>query len=395
MVNVFHYGAAGDGAADDTAALEHALAAGDGVLELNKGTYRITRPLVLDTTRLGYVAVRGIGGASRIVMAGAGPALRIVGDHRGTAQPQSVEAHTWERERFPTVTGVEILGDHAQAVGIELRRTMQPTITEVLVRRCRIGVHLVERNRNVLISTSHIYDNAEYGIFFDRCNLHQTIVCGNHISYNKLAGIKSLDGDVHNLHITGNDIEYNNKPGDLPQPPLRKGGRGGVAPPLDKGGQGGVGGEPTGAEIWFEATEGIISEVTIASNTIQATAEPGGANVRIRGSEADSPRGARLIAITGNVLGSQMRGIELRHAHRVTITGNTIYGADDLSLAVARSSGVIIGANTIAWHNRDEDPPRDGILFEGCNNCSISGVVAHQMAAGTDDRGAAVALVRS
>src|SRR5262245_38154302 len=144
MSNVFDFGATGDGTTDDTAALQHALEAGDGVLALHKGTYRISQPLVLDLTKQGYGAIRGEGGTSRLLMAGPGPALRIIGDHRGTAMPSSVEPHTWERERFPTVAGIEILGSHPDAEGIELRKTIQATISQVLVRGCRHGIHLVE-----------------------------------------------------------------------------------------------------------------------------------------------------------------------------------------------------------------------------------------------------------
>jgi len=57
MANVFDFGAVGHGVADDTDALQHALSGGDGVLRLNKGTYRITKPLVLDLKH------RGFGGA--------------------------------------------------------------------------------------------------------------------------------------------------------------------------------------------------------------------------------------------------------------------------------------------------------------------------------------------
>ena len=372
MANVNDFGAVGDGAADESEALEHALAAGDGVLRLNKGTYRITRPIVIDTTKTGYAAVIGEGGTSRIIMAGPGPAIRIVGDHRGTAQPKSYQQHTWEQERFPTISGIEIVGAHAEAVGIELRKTTKATISQVLVRKCRYGIHLIERNRDFVLADSHLLDNAEYGLFFDRCNLHQIIVHGNHISWNKRAGIKSLDGDVHNLQITGNDIEYNNNPGVDRSP----------------------GGEPTGAEIWFEAAAGVISEVTIASNTIQATVQPGGANLRIHGSGEASPMGARLIAITGNVLGSQMRGIELRHVHRVAIVGNTIYGSDDLSLLAADCSAIAVGANSIAWRNLDTDQPRDGFRFEDCDNCSLTGLVTHKLGYGTAESGAAITMLR-
>jgi len=372
MVDAYDYGAVGDGKANDTEALVHALHAGDGILDLRKGTYRITRPLVVDLARTGYASVRGQGGASRIVMTGAGPAIRLVGSHQGTSAPRTIKPPVWERERFPTIDGIEIVGTHPQAVGIELRKTMQATISRVLVRNCRHGIHLVERNRNFVLSDSHLYDNAEYGLFFDRCNLHQIIVHGNHISFNKRAGIKSRDGDVYNLQITGNDIEYNNDPGSKPL----------------------TGQKPAGAEIWFEANEGIISEVTIASNTIQATVQPGGANIRIHGPHKNSPTGARLIAINGNVIGSQIRGIELLHAHRVAITGNTIYDSAELSLAATHCSAIAVGANTVAWRNVDTEPPRDGFLFEDCDNCALTGLVTHKLGYGHRKRGGAITLLR-
>ena len=57
---------------------------------------------------------------------------------------------------------------------------------------------------------------------------------------------------------------------------------------------------------------------------------------------ADAPKTqkvdtAHLINITGNVLGSQWRAVELRHVSRVTITGNSIYDSADLSVFAVRS----------------------------------------------------------
>lgn len=412
MSNVFGFGAVGDGIADDAAALQHTIDSGDGVLRLNKGTYRITKPLVLDLTKTGFGAVRGEGGTSRIVMAGAGPAIRIIGDHQGTASPSSVQPHTWDNERFPTITGVEIVGEHPDSVGIELRKTMKCVISQVLIRRCRIGVHLVERNRDFLLSDSHLYDNHEIGLFFDRCNLHQIIVHGCHISWNKFAGIKSLGGDVHNLQIVGNDIEYNNttaggasgsvgrpvttRPATTTRPET-----GGLTPPRSPGTET----HPGGSEIWFDATDGVISEVTISGNTIQATVQTGGANIRIIGAEverpqrADAPKSlkvdtAHLFNITGNVLGSQWRAVELRNASRVTITGNSIYDSADLSVFAARSAGIVVSGNTFAWRGHDSEPPKDGLRFEDCDNVLLSGLATQRFCAGSAERGAAVTFVR-
>lgn len=386
MSNVLGFGAVGDGVADDTDALQHTLDAGDGVLRLNKGTYRITKPLVLDLTKMGFGAVRGENGTSRIVMTGAGPAIRVIGDHQGTASPSSVQAHTWDKERFPTITGIEIVGEHPDAVGIELRKTMKCVISQVLIRRCRIAVHLVERNRDFVLTDSHLYDNYEIGLFFDRCNLHQIIVHGCHISWNKVAGIKSLGGDVHNLQIVGNDIEYNNATAAGTTTP----------PPAE---------HPGGSEIWFDATDGVISEVTISGNTIQATVQTGGANIRIVGADverpqrADSPKTqqvdtAHLINITGNVLGSQWRAVELRNVSRVTITGNTIYDSADLSVFVAGSAGIVVSGNAFVWRGHDSEPPKDGLRFEDCDNVLLSGLATQRFCAGSPARGAAVTFVR-
>ena len=365
MVEAANFGASGDGVTDDTAALEHALQEGDGVLRLHKGTFRLTRSLVFDLSQTGYAAVIGDGGASRLAMAGPGPAIKIVGTHRGTSVPKSVTDATWQKERFPTLSGFEILGEHPDAVGIELVRTIQPTISQVLVRRCRHGIHLTERNRNVLITDCHLYDNEVYGVFFDHCDLHQTNVTGCHISFNKRAGIKSLAGDVHNLQITGNDIEYNNRPG------------------VDTPNEG-------GAEIDFDASEGTISEVTLSSNTLQATVQPGGANVRIRGSQPGTTQGACLIAITGNVIGSNTRGLDLTRAYRVTVTGNTIYDAAEFSIVARSCRGVAVGANTICWKSDASLPPRDGLLFDDCEQVTLTGLTAERLCSGSDDAGAGI-----
>lgn len=391
MSNVVGFGAVGDGVADDTKALQHTLTSGDGVLRLNKGTYRITKPLELDLTKTGFGAVRGEGGTSRIVMAGAGPAIRVIGDHRGTASPGSVQPHTWDRERFPTISGIEIVGRHPDSVGIELRKTMKCVISHVLIRQCRIAVHLVERNRDFVLADSHLYDNHEIGLFFDRCNLHQIIVHGCHISWNKIAGIKSLGGDVHNLQIVGNDIEYNNATAG-----------GSSKSPADRRN---LAAHPGGSEIWFDATDGVVSEVTISGNTIQATVQTGGANIRVVGSDverpqrADAPKAtkvdtAHLINITGNVLGSQWRAVELRNVSRVTITGNTIYDSADLSIFASRSAGVVVSGNSFVWRGVDSEPTKDGLRFEDCDNVLLSGLATQRFCAGSAKQGAAVTFVR-
>lgn len=345
MARVIDFGAAGDGTTDDTDAVRHAIDDGDGVLEFSRGTYRITAPVEIDLAQTGPMSVRGEGGVARIVMAGAGPAIRILGTHEGTADPDQVKAGVWKSERTPTVSAIEIVGEHAEADGIELVKTMQATLDRVAIRRCRYGVRLAERNRNVLITACHIYQCGKVGIFMDRCNLHQMIISACHVSYSGEVGIKSDGGDLHNLQITGNDIEYNYTDG--------------------------VAGC---ADIWFDAREGVASEITIASNTIQARVSEQGTNLRVTGNNAADGRCARLIAITGNVLGSQSRNIELHHVERAAVTGNTLYDGKDLGVHVTHSDNVVIGPNTYGWAVGRKREMSDRVLVERASALSVQGM---------------------
>src|SRR5581483_4288896 len=146
---------------------------------------------------------------ARLIMAGPGPALHLIGTHARNADPTSFAEAVWQQERLPTVRGIEIVGRHAQADGIRVEGAMQPTFRLVLIRRCRHGIHLANRDRNVLIADCHIYNNSGVGILLDRVNLHQTNIHGCHISYCKQGGIKIQGSEIRNLQICSNDIEYN------------------------------------------------------------------------------------------------------------------------------------------------------------------------------------------
>jgi len=362
MANVRNFGATGDGSTDDTYALQHAVDQGDGVIDLPRGIYRITRPIEIALERHGWLGIAGAHGTARIVMAGPGPALRLVGRHGGTALPSSVAPLVWQRERMPQISGLEIVGEHPEADGIQLVQTMQATLTGLLIRNVRHGVHLPQRNRNVLIHGCHIYDNSGIGIYFDECNIHQAVIASNHISYCKLAGIKSFGGDLHNVHITGNDIEYN----------------------YDEQAEG-------AADVWFESAGGIASEVTIASNTIQAVPSRKGTNVRIIGSPASPPNGTPLFAISGNIIGSQETNIELAYVNRVAITGNTLYEGKVVTVAARDSRNITLTGNTFGW-DAPGDPTTGGILMERCQNVAISGQVMEKDRLGNATGGGAVTL---
>ena len=347
MGNVRDFGAAGDGKADDWEAIQHALADGDGCLEFSAGVYRISRTIEIPLDKYGPCSITGCG-ATKIVMAGRGPAFRLAGTHEGTGDPASVKPEVWNRQRLPMLKDLEIEGANPEADGVELIGTMQAVLSGLLIRQCRHGVHLTRRNRNVIITGCQIYHNTGGGVFLDRLNLHQINITGSHISYNRLGGIRIEGSQVRNLQITGNDIEYNNHRAFGTDP------------------------EPT-AEIFIDTTapKASVNEVAIASNTIQATDSPGGANIRILEKPGeDRPPG--LYAITGNVIGSQETNVHLTGCYGITLSGNTIYSCTHRNLVLENCRQIAITGNIFRRHATQY---QTGVRLVESSDCVFQGCI--------------------
>jgi parallel beta-helix repeat protein len=359
--SVRSFGAVGDGRTDDTAAIEAAIKAAEGTVYFPAGRYRLRRTVLVDLDVVGGASLVGDGSAT-IIMDAPGPAFHFIGTHDGTAEPDSVHEQVWQRQRLPMVGGLEIRGAHPEAVGLRLEKTMQATLTDLLVRRCNVGIHLVKRNRNLVIDGCHIYDNRSVGIDFDRVNLHQTIIADSHISYNKVAGIRLLGGEMRNFQIVGNDIEYNYDPN-----------RAGSADIL-------IDMRPEGSSF---------REGTIVGNTIQARPSPNGANVRFLGGRSLHTGG--LLAITGNLVGSQTHNIHLKDCRGVTISGNSIYSAAERSLWIEDSANIVAANNSIDW-NPDHKKKHlvDGVLIDRCRGVILSNTIIEDSFQGSEKSGGAI-----
>ncbi len=362
-VDPAEHGAKADGRADDSAALQAAVDRGDGVIRLARGTYRITKPIEIDLSKVDRTAIVGDGVAG-VVMAGAGPAFRFRGTHGGTADPASVKPRVWDKERLPLVEGIEIVGEHEDAIGIELTGTMQSTITSTLIRRCKIGISYTKRNRNIIVDHCHIYENREIGILFDQVNLHQALITGSHISYNPVAGIWFRGGELRNFQIVGNDIEYNYS--------MKREGS---------------------ADVLIDVSEkgATFREGTIVGNTIQARPSPRGANVRVIG--GDGLRTTGMLSITGNLIGSQHDAIHLKRARAVAVTGNTIYSATNRDLVVEDCANIVLGSNSIDW-NPDHRGKRtvDGIVLRRSDGVVLSDTIIENSFAGSEERGGTIEI---
>ncbi len=344
MTTVAEFGARGDGVTDDTDAIQRAVHEGAGPIRLDRGDYLITRP----------------------IMAGAGPALDVVGTHHGSASPASFDAGVMEGQRMPTIAGLEILGAHDQADGIRLTCTHAATLTGVQIRECRHGVHLVERDRNLIISDCHIFHNRGVGVFYDGVNIHQSNITGSHISYNAGGGIKLLDAEVRNIQFTGNDIEYN----------------------FDQAAD-------ASADVLIDCGSTTVREGAITGNTIQAVASPGGANVRIIGVCADRPTAAGNLTVSGNLISSQETNVHLVECRGVVVSGNHFFSGHRHAVHVERSEFVNIAGNVFGNNPEYRVDTLDGVLIEDSVGCSLTGCVFENCLAGDPETGGTVDVRRS
>jgi len=336
---------AGDGTTDDTAALQ-AYARQPGNFQLPPGRYRITRPIEFSLARRGPLSVSG-NGTARIIMDGPGPALRVTGTHGGTASPATVQAGVWKMERTPCLDGIEIVGAHPEADGIELSGTMQPTLTRITVRNARHGMILTGRNRNVVIDNCHLYDNRGVGILLNRLNLHQVNITNCHISYNRQGGLVIRESEIRNLQVACCDIEGNMAPDQKPT-----------------------------ANILIDSRVGSVREIAITGCTLQHNhTSPDSANIRCIGRSRDEPQKIGHMTIGNNVMSDVAVNVHLQYVRGVSLTGNTFWKGFQHNLLVEGSSNIVVGPNLFD-RNPDYRPAdsANGIVFRDSRDCTLTGL---------------------
>jgi hypothetical protein len=349
-------GVTGDGQTDDTAAIQKAIDSGIGTLEFPRGIYKLTKSVTIDLDKTGFTSLTGDGTAS-IVMTGAGPAFHFIGTHEGSAAPSQFKPNVWEKQRMPIVRGLEIVGAHEQANGLEFTGVMELTVTETHIRECLHAIHFTKRNRNLIVSNCHLYKNRGVGVFYDNVNIHQSNIIGCHISYNNGGGVVTRGGNVRNLHIGTCDIESNMSPDT-----------------------------PATANVLIDCTGGSTGEVAVTGCTIQHNSKsPGSANIRVLGKgkvndNKDEPTQEGHIAITGNVFSDVMVNIHLENARGVNITGNTFWEGFEHDLLVENSQVIVVGPNDfdrnpryVVNGNWAED--FNGIVFRNCADCKLTGAI--------------------
>ena len=362
--DIRNFGAVGDGVTDDTEAIRRAVEETEGAIFISSGRYRITETIEFAMSSSGRAGINGDGGTGSVIMAGAGPAFRVIGSHHGTSNPESVTDDVWLNERMPVIENLEIIGDHPEADGLELINTMQPVVRGVLIRDVRHGILLRERSRNFILDSSHIYNCSGSGLFFDHVNIHQANVQGSHISFCKQGGIKSVGSEIRNLQITGNDIEYN------------------YDQEADQS-----------ADIWIDVREGTVREGTISSNTIQSVPSPGGVNIRFVGAD-DSYDKTGLWSITGNHISNAYKNIYITGGRGFTITGNSFIRGIDRNLVVENSRNIVFSSNSIDNNPDYQEDAGNGITIRNSRGVLLTGMQL-EIAGQVSHRAGAVEILNS
>jgi len=332
------FGAIGDAKTDDTQAFQNAVDSGiKSVLELEAGNrqYLIKDTVIIDIEKIKMIN----GNNSYLVLEEDIIGLKLLGskDTKSAAPINEQNIFIAEKQFMPVVSNLQIYSkaDTYVGTGIQVEGTFGLIITNNQLFNLKTGVKFVGYNRNVIIENNQIWNMRNYGVHWEKVNLHQQIIENNHISFTK----KNLffeNSDVHNIQIIGNDLE-------------------------------GGGGEQEGNEnsIHFLVTDGSLgdmSQIQILGNSIEEHLVATTSLIKFENHTDDTSK-MQIIEITGNELsGSKSNALEFWNASNVTINGNNFYGNHDVNIKVLhKATGFNITGNTFSGNLEAES--NKGILF--------------------------------
>ena len=143
--------------------------------------------------------------------------------------------------------------------------------------------------------------------------------------------------------------------------------------------------------MFFDCRAGTVREGTLVGNTIQAVETPGGANVRFVGAK-DHPHAVGLFAITGNLIGSQARALDLHACRAVVLSGNSIYSGYRHALWAEDVEHLVVGANTIDHNPEYRGNSTDQLVLRNCRNVSMTGLMLQHTRPANDPVNASIEM---
>ncbi|WP_170977479.1 glycosyl hydrolase family 28-related protein [Halorussus salinisoli] len=334
VVDVRAWGATGDGETDDAAAIQAAVENIDdnGVLYFGPGTYRLGHTVTVDVDSVHRV----VGENAYIVLDDDRVAFEIVGDSTdGSAPPNARGQNLYRTQVQPIVTGLQFYSDRGirepyVGTALQIKNVFGLQVVACGFHNLDTGIEFVDTSRNVLVRNNHFHDNQHYGIHWNGCNLHQTVVADNFMGYSKILLFADA-AELYNVHIANNDLE------------------GGIA---EKDGIRNI--------LLADVTEGgTVASWKIVGNTIEDHHGATDALVRFRNGRMPQSGGelaaVRFVDVVDNTIGnSGAIGVALENVSGFRIDDNAFYRSTDAAI-VARQhlEDVSISDNRITGYYLD------------------------------------------
>jgi polygalacturonase len=82
-----------------------------------------------------------------------------------------------------------------------------------------------------------------------------------------------------------------------------------------------------------------------------------------------------MIAVTGNLIGSQRNAVHLKSCRGVTLSGNCIYGGYHRAIWAEDTENLVIGPNSIDHNSDYPGNSTDHVLLERCRNVTLTGLI--------------------
>lgn len=334
-VNPDNFGAAGDGSTDDSQAFQDAInsatASDPAILELTPGNHYYLG----STVNVDVNLIRAIeGNGAYIVLDSSITGLNVFGDKTSSgSNPSSGNNSTHaENEMGTHIRNLQAYSTNYSGTALNINDTFATIVTDCNFAKMNNAIEFSGINRNLIIANNHIWDTANYGLYFNAGDFHQILVADNYVQWAyKVVYINN--GDLADFLFSNNNFETGNN-------------------------------EQNGSQIVFDA-EMTSSTANMWNILIEGNNFDGhnGTNTGIRmTATAVSDENLSGIRIVNNYISQfASEGILLNEMNQVTISNN--HGERNNQVLTATGSCKAITFTDNVWQNLRGSASTSGIVY--------------------------------
>jgi hypothetical protein len=322
VTGVDAFGAVGDGTTDDSAAIQAAADACDGVLRFTPGkTYLVGTGVMLDPAKVRIVE----GNNARIKVTGDIDGLTVDGTHATTSAPGNVTDQSSDNEFNCTIRELRFDNDEGTVyvgTGLVLKEVMGVRVTGCEFQKLHDAVRLDTRIRNLQFYGNHIWDLSGYGIYLSPgLDFHQGFINSNQILFCDVCIYKAPSADVYNVQICSNNLEVNDNDA--------------------------VGGTPTACIKFVQTSGGHSIAIVVDGNEIEDHGVATEPLVQFVGAAEDDNQ---QFTIVGNRFGNANSGcIQLSVLRNWTVSNNVAGNCEGYLLEVDSTAREFTFTGNQAW----------------------------------------------